>query len=351
MIFWKKWFWKQNKEVLFIVIFSCLIGFLITSELSFVMQNRSKAHFLFFPLKYLIFVFLGIIIFSLISGRSWEQIKKISPKMFLMFLFLTFLTLIIGQKNNGVRRWIIFGPICLQSSEFLKILILYMNANYLAENNHKMCLICLGVTCVSLLLQPDLGMTLLTLISSGAQIFAVKKNIKFYLKLFVIILICLVLSGVFLATYAKNRLLIFLGKKQGFQVIQGLKMLKKTSIFGAAVDIYIPDSHCDFVFTEICGFFGIIVAVVIICLPIILNRSLWSYFDSKTFENDSKQIFLFGLGAQYFIQTYIHILSNLVIIPTKGMNLPLISFGGSNVMSYLLLFGFISCLTKKKSIT
>jgi cell division protein FtsW (lipid II flippase) len=350
MNFWKHWFWKQNKEVLFIIIFSSLIGFIISAELSFVMQTRMQQLFLSFPLKYVIFCLVGIILFFIFSLVKWHKLRNWLPRLFYIILILTFITLLIGRKTNSVRRWIFIGPISIQTSEFLKVLVLYMNAYYLSKNDHKMCLVIIGISTFSLLLQPDLGMTLLLLSSSAVQIFAVYKNIKTYMKIFAGLFGLLLLSGIFLATYAKNRLLIFLGKKQGFQVIQGLKLLKQSSLFGSINNIYVPDSHCDFVFTEICGFFGIIIAIIIICLPLLLNKSIWSYFDVKTFENDEKQIFLLGLGAQYTIQTYIHILSNLVIIPTKGMNLPMISFGGSNVLSYFMLFGLISSITNRKDI-
>lgn len=344
---WKKWLWKQNKEILFIITFSCLLGFIISSKLSFIMQHRMKNNFWIFPLKYSVFVVLGGILYLFISSWSWEEAQNKIPKLFFFFIFLTLLTIIVGKKINGVRRWIFLGPISLQSSEFLKVVTPYMTAKYLSEDNHLMSVISIFVSCALLLLQPDLGMTILLLTTCAAQIFLVKKNLKLYAKILGSIIVLLFISGIFLAKYAKKRILIFLGKEQGYQITQGLKSLKKSTIFGVPSSVYIPDSHCDFVFTEICSFFGIIVAIMVIILPLILSRVVRKRLD-ENFSQDPKQIFLLGLFIQYNTQSYIHILSNLAIIPTKGMNLPLISFGGSNVICYFMLFGLVASIVNKK---
>lgn len=342
---WKEWLWRQNKEALFILVFSSIIGFIISTKLSFTMAARHKQAFFIFPIKYLLFLAIGTVLYTIFSSLDWKRLEEYLPKCFYLFVFLCILTLILGRKINGVRRWIFIGSFSLQASEFLKFLILYMNAKYLAQDQHWKCVINLGISCILFLLQPDLGMTVLMIFSSCVQIVTVNKNLKLYVKLLMIVIVLLLLSGIFLATYSHNRFSIFLGKEKGYQIVQGLKLLKQSSIFGIPATIYIPDSHCDFVFTEVCGFFGIIVGIFITFLPILLYKSILPHLNKKTLCDDRKQIFLLGLSSQYLIQCYIHICSNLSIIPTKGMNLPIISFGGSNVICYFWFFGLISSLT------
>ena len=259
-MFLKKWFWQQDKVILFTMLFSLFIGFMTITKLSFVLSNRFSSHFLFFILKQGIFIFIGLICFFIFSIINWNKMKRVLWIGFVLFLIITFITVVIGTKVNGVRRWLHFGSFTLQSSEFLKVFSIYPIAYLLSKSKHSLVIILLFITVGSLLIQPDLGMSFLVSSTAASQIFLKGQNLMLYFKIFGVVLIFGILSALFLAEYAKNRILIFFGQKKGFQIEQAIKLISSSSIYGQNdSNIYIPDSHCDFIFTEICGFFGIFI--------------------------------------------------------------------------------------------
>jgi cell division protein FtsW len=347
-MFLKKWFWQQDKVILFTMLFSLFIGFMTITKLSFVLSNRFSSHFLFFILKQGIFIFIGLICFFIFSIINWNKMKRILWIGFVLFLIITFITVVIGTKVNGVRRWLHFGSFTLQSSEFLKVFSIYPIAYLLSKSKHSLVIILLFITVGSLLIQPDLGMSFLVSSTAASQIFLKGQNLMLYFKIFGVVLIFGILSALFLAEYAKNRILIFFGQKKGFQIEQAIKLISSSSIYGQNdSNIYIPDSHCDFIFTEICGFFGIFIAIVIIFLPILINLRIFQK-TKEDYDSDDKQLLMLGIGFHYAIQMYFHILSNLGVVPTKGVTLPFFSFGGSSIIAQCCLFGILSSILKRK---
>ena len=342
----KKWIWELDKVVFFSIFFLEFLSSITVLKLSYIMSNRFKTSMdLIFFFKHFVFIFISIILIFIFSRLEWKTARKYAIYIFFIALSLNFVTIIFGQKSNGVRRWIRFGSFSLQSSEFLKALIIIPITQYLMESDHKKVIKLLSISVISCLLQPDLGMTFLIISSSVSLIFLRGENFSHYIKIVLISLCGLFFSGAFLAKYALNRIMIFFGKKEGFQISQSLKALSTSTLFGEKDHIYIPDSHCDFIFAEIVSTFGILIGILIISIPI----SLFFYVINKTknYEEGEKYIAL-GIVNQLCIQSYLHILSNLAFIPTKGLNLPFVSFGGSSLMAHSISIGCLLNILKKK---
>ncbi len=202
-----------------------------------------------------------------------------------------------------------------------------------------------AIAIFSCLIQPDLGMTFLICITTGMLILITGEYLKYYFIVALITLSTFIISGIFLAKYSVSRLLIFFGQKQNFQVQQSLIGLAQSNIIGIKQKIYIPDAHCDFIFSEICIDFGYIMAAIIIIIPIIIIYKCLPHIKKLSIE---KTFILVSSVSLFSFQTYFHILSNLKFVPTKGLTLPFISHGGSSLLAYGILFGIILNLTKKQ---
>ena len=343
----RQWFWGIDKKIIISIAFLELLGTLTILRLSFIMSNRFHASYdLIFFLKHIVFVAGSAILLFIFSYFPWRKIKKICNLLFFIALFLNFLTILLGTKVNGVRRWIRISGFSFQSSEFSKTLIVFPVAKLLTKGNHKYNLILIGVAVLSCVIQPDLGMTLLTLSSAGSLVFLKGENFKDYLKIILGTFVCLVLSGLFLTKYASNRLMIFFGKKEGFQISQSLQLFASSRVIGEDINnIYVPDSHCDFMFAEINSGFGIIAGIIVICIPILLFQIV----RKKTRGlHDEDKLIAIGIVNQFAIQSFLHILSNLAFIPTKGLNLPFASSGGSALLAYSIVFGALLGLFRKR---
>lgn len=343
----RKWFWQIDKLIIICLGFLELLGNFTILKISYTMSSRFKTSYdLIFFFKHFTFTGISIFLIFVFSYLPWKRTKKICNFLFFVFLFLNFLTIIIGSKSNGTRRWIHLGGLfSLQSSEFVKTLIVFPVADFLSKGKHKQNLILIGISVLSCLLQPDLGMTFLILSSSSSLIFLKGENLKQYASIVMFSLIGLFISGVFLAKYALNRIMIFFGKKSGFQIIQSLKSFSEASLIGETQNnIYIPDSHCDFMFAELVSSFGIIIGIIVILIPMIL---MFHINDKNKKYSDCDKLISNGIVLQLAVQTYFHVLSNLAFVPTKGLNLPFVSFGGSSILAYSLSFGALLSLTKR----
>jgi cell division protein FtsW len=343
----KKWFWSIDKNILSGVLFLVFIGTITIIKISSIMALRFGAiNEMSFVLKHFFFIGLGIFFIFFLSYLSWQKTRFISYVFFTVMLILNFLTIIIGPSINGVHRWINIGGFSFQSSEFVKTLIVMPSAYFLSTSQHRKNILLIGVSAFSCVIQPDLGMTFLIISISSVLALLKNENLKEYFKVAMMVLGAGVISGIFLAKYAFNRLLIFLGKKQGFQISQTLKKFAFSKILGESSDyIYVPDSHCDFIFAELSATFGIVISLIVIIIPFFIFISARKKISH--YMSEEKILIVLGIISQFCIQSFFHILSNLGLVPTKGLNLPFVSIGGSNLLAYSFSFGILLCLTKK----
>lgn len=343
----RQWAWKIDKAIFTCIIILELFGLLTVLKLSPIMSNRfhveSGMNFFF---KHCIYITLSLINIFIFSHFSPEKTKKVCIYLFFIFLFLNISTVVLGRKINGTRRWLQLFGFSLQPSEFVKTLIVFPISYLLSLNLHKYIIGLMCISAASCLLQPDLGMTFLIISSSASLVFLKGDNYKQYLKLLLSVLVGIILSGIFITKYAVNRILIFLGKKEGFQIQQSLKLIASSKIIGEdSSNIYVPDSHCDFMFVEIVSGFGLMAGFIIICIPIFI---LFRVLKHKNHISEENLLIVIGIAIQINIQTYFHILSNLGFLPTKGLNLPFASFGGSSLIAHSIAIGALLSIISRK---
>ena len=358
--------WKNIDKFIFsliILLFITGLFFSLVSTSLLVSDKMDTNDYAFF-FKHLFFVFLGIIVIFVLSSMNEEKLLKISPTIFLLSLVFLFLVPFIGVEVNSAQRWIDlyflprFQPI-EPVKPFLIILISLILSSEKYKNIYFKYLISFLITLlIGLLLaaQPDIGQTLLVFFSWSVLIFISGINIIF------LITSCLILSTTlyFLIKfvpkfeYIKNRILSFFNSETGTHNAQSEKAIDSITsggFFGKGIGEgtlknRVPEAHTDYIISVISEEFGVIAIILILFLFLIF---IYSIFKKVYLENKERtKLILVGCASLVLVQAMIHIGVNIRLLPTTGMTLPFISYGGSSIISISILSGIVLNLTKRK---
>ena len=313
---------------------------------------HTKSHFT----KLIIFTFM-MLIFSLINIKFWFSIGYLSYLVVVGLLIWTFL---FGITSSGSQRWIDLYFINLQPSELMKIFIILCLAKYFhrmkLENVNSLYTILTSLIIILLpmglvIVQPDLGTSLLIAISGIAVLWFAGINNKYFIYTMLGFVISLPFIIAFLKPYQKLRVLTFLNPDRdplgaGYQIIQSKIAVGSGGIFGKgflkgtqSYLEFLPEKHTDFIFTlfsEEFGFVGsvflLLIYAVIIYRIIAIGASSRSYF---------AKIFCYSFGGAIFVYIAINMSMVLGLLPIVGSPLPIMSYGGSSMLATMIGFGIV----------
>jgi len=358
--------WKNiNKTVLvlIIVLFGLGLFFSLVST-SLIASDKLNTNSYYFFIKHLFFIIVGVFFIIFFSSLKNDNLTKVSAFFFILFLFFLILVPFFGVEVKGSKRWIDipFLP-RFQPIELLKPFLIVILATVLSyENNkniyYKFFLSFLILTPIILLLviQPDLGQTLLAFLTWLSLIFISGINLIFFFVFFV--LLCLLLLGVIYIFpnkfgYILNRLQSFFDPSSGnnYQSEKASEAIISGGFLGKGIGEgtlkdRVPEAHTDYIVSVISEEFGVL---FIIILMIVFLFFVYHVF-KKLYSEDSNQtkLILVGSISIILLQTLIHIGVNIRLLPTTGMTLPYISYGGSSIISTSILSGIILNLTKRR---
>lgn len=359
--FVSNWWWTVDRVLLFSFLGLISIGILMAAAATPMVANRIGLEEFYFLKRHLIYIAPSLLTIFCVSTMEAEQLKKFSTILFIVAIFLTLLTLFFGTEIKGAKRWISIFGFSTQPSEFAKPALAVITAWMLSEQQKypkfrgKFISTILYITFVFLLvLQPDVGMILLTTAVWLGQLFVNGFPIIYAIGLGISGLGALVLAYFFLP-HVTVRIDKFLNPTVGdhYQIDRSLEAFANGGLFGVGpgegiIKKHLPDAHADFVFAvlgEEFGFF-ICVFVVILIAFIVVYGMLRALKESDLFTILASV----GLLAQLGLQAFVNIASALLLIPTKGMTLPFISYGGSSMIAASITAGMILALVKKKMI-
>tara|TARA_B100001059_G_scaffold234036_1_gene275514 strand:+ start:867 stop:1994 length:1128 start_codon:yes stop_codon:yes gene_type:complete len=359
-------YWRNiDKKILFSFLLLFFLGlfFSFSSTSSLAGERLNKDYYFFFS-KHLSFSILALLIMIFISTIDTLLLKKLVIPIFIVSFISLVLVPIVGIEVKGAKRWLDLYFLRLQPIEILKPFFILMTVKILTleklQNSKVRYFLSFLLLCSVIILlvgQPDLGQSILL---TGTWIFTVfisGVNI-FYLFGFFSIFIISFTSLLFLLPerfgYIINRLITFFDPGQGdrFQSSAALDAIKLGGFAGQGMGEGIlkdrvPEAHTDYVIAIISEEYGSIVSVMII--------SIFLYISFRIIKNCSSQddvfikISLCGLATLLIFQTFIHAGVNTNLIPTTGMTLPFLSYGGSSLMGSAILAGIILNYTKNKS--
>ena len=363
--FYYEW-WKNIDKTLFVLIiflFSLGLFFSLVST-SLIASDKLDTNNYFFFFKHFLYILIGIIVLIFFSSLSKKNLFKVSFYLFFISLFFLFLVPILGTEVKGSKRWLnLFFLPRFQPIEIVKPFIIIFIATILCSEKNfniyfKYLLTFIAITpvCLLLMIQPDIGQTLLVFLSWVILVFISGISLPIILTLFSFLLLFLIYIVFFISKFAyiKNRILSFFSPSDGthnFQSDKAIDAINSGGYFGKGIGEgtlknRVPEAHTDYIISVISEEFGV---VAIVLLLILFLSFIYTVFKRIYLEKSEKvKLVLTGATCLIIFQAMIHIGVNIRLFPTTGMTLPFLSYGGSSIVGVSILSGIILNLTKRK---
>ena len=329
----------------------------------FAMYSSEQGKFSYYTQSHLYRFVIFFTVFIIVAFFRIQFWSKSAYLFYFIILILLFAVDFYGVTASGSKRWINLFFINLQPSELMKVALIIFLARYYYKiplenvSNIKHIVLPLFALIVPVFLvasQPDLGTAILIALGGFAVIWLAGLRIKFFLYLF-FILICLIPIGVsFLKPYQKSRILTFFNPERdplgaGYQIIQSKIAVGSGGIFGKGflqgsqsyLD-YLPEKHTDFIFTLFSEEFGFVGSIVLLLIYVlIMYRIVAIGIQSKS---NFAKLYCFGFAAAFFFYVTVNMSMVLGLLPIVGAPLPIMSYGGSAMLSMMLGLGIVmSC--------
>lgn len=354
---------QYDRHILFAALALLMLGLVMVCSASITMAESKTGQPLYFFIRQLIYALMGLgLAAAVLSVRlfSWQQL---APQLLLFGIILLALVLIpgIGREVNGSARWLPLGPVNLQVAELIKLFAIIYIADYLQRHQGQIStamagilapMVLLAIASFLLLLQPDMGSIVVILSTVVAMLFLGGARISIF------VMMISVLGGLFyllvtLAPYRLQRLQSFMDPwadpfGSGFQLTQALIAFGRGDWLGVGLGssmqklFYLPEAHTDFLYSIIAEELGLIGALVVIALFFVL---IWRALAIGRAAELAGQRFgaqlAYGIGIWLGIQACVNIGVNMGALPTKGLTLPLMSYGGSSLIIVCIAIGLL----------
>ena len=360
-----EWWKNIDKFILALVSLLFLVGlFFSLVSTSLIASDKLNTNDYLFFFKHLIFLCIGAFSIYIFSSMDRENLFKISIIFFSGSILLLLLVPLIGVEVKGSKRWIDlyllprFQPIELVKPFLIVFLSIILSSQRYANVYIKYLvsfLVTLSIVFL-LVLQPDIGQTLLILFSWLVLIFISGISFIFLISLFFILILLFTYLILFVSkfSYIKSRIFSFFDPDTGthnFQSDKAIESIISGGFFGKGIGEgtlknRVPEAHTDYIISVISEEFGIIAIILILFLFLIFIHAV---FKKVNFENDDRsKLVLVGCVTLILMQVIIHVGVNIRLFPTTGMTLPFISYGGSSIVGVSIISGIILNLTKRK---
>jgi cell division protein FtsW len=353
------WWWTVDRVTLGMLMVIMVCGVALVAAASPSVAIRIEANPYHFIIRHLIVLVPSLLVMIGISMLNLQQVWRLALVMLGTSILCLMLVLVIGTEIKGAQRWIQLPGFSLQPSEFAKPSFLVVAAWFLARQKDKptfpgflMAAGLYAVVVALLLLQPDMGMTFVVSCCFFAVIFLAGLPLRW-----VVLLGALSIGGLFLAYFGfhhvQSRVDRFLNPESGdtYQIDRSLLAFQNGGLFGTGpgqgtVKNTIPDAHADFIFAVAGEELGMIAVIaLVIMFAYILVRGY-----NRIMDTDNIFVILAsgGLLTMFGLQALVNMGSTLHLLPTKGMTLPFISYGGSSLLSMAIAMGMLLALTRRQ---
>ena len=350
-----------DKALVMVVLALITIGLIIVMSASIPVAERLHNNPFHFVIRHVVYILLALTACAIciqIPMRYWREYNA----WFLLLAFILLLVvLFIGKTVNGSTRWIVLGPITIQAAEPAKLFFFCYLASFLVRRYEDVTenwsgfikpLIVFFVLATLLLEQPDLGTVIVMFVTTVGLLFlAGARLVQFYGLLFTGVLS--VVSLIIYEPYRKQRLLTFWDPwsdrwDTGYQLTQSLMAFGRGDWFGQGLGNslqkleYLPEAHTDFivaVLAEEMGFVGLTTLLILIFVLVFKALKLGNRAikQSRPFE----AYFSYAIGIWFSFQTVVNVGGSLGVLPTKGLTLPLVSYGGSSLIIMAIAVGVL----------
>lgn len=343
-----------DKWLLIAVVGLLIIGLMMVASSSVMVSTKyfhQPFHFLIRQVCYLFVGFLIAMLVLRVDSTTWEH-YSVSLLLICFVLLLIVLIPGIGRVVNGSRRWLSLGPIAIQVSELAKVTMILYLSGYLVRQKQSMDknvmgfikpMLVLSVFAVLLLKEPDFGATVVITGTVMAMLFLTGVRLRYYLGLLLLVGVCLAVIAVS-SPYRMLRLTAFLNPwadqfNSGYQLTQSLIAFGRGGWLGLGLGegvqklLYLPEAHTDFLFAVLAEELGLLGILLVMGLYSIL---VWRGFVIGLTAYSRDHFFAaytaYGITFWIGLQAAINMGVNSGILPTKGLTLPLLSYGGASLV-------------------
>ncbi|MDA0148759.1 cell division protein FtsW [Vibrio sp. LaRot3] len=355
----KTWFTHSAPQALFdrqlvwISLGLMLTGLVMVTSASFPISSRLTGQPFHFMFRHAVFLLLALSTAAVILQIPLKRWSQYSMWLLGLSIFLLFVVLVAGKSVNGASRWIPLGLFNLQPAEVAKLSLFIFMSGYLVRKQDEVRatffggffkpILVFGTLAVLLLFQPDLGTVIVMLVTLFGMLFIAGAKLSQFLAL-VVVGIGAVIGLILAEPYRIKRVTSFLDPWEnpfgsGYQLTQSLMAFGRGDWFGQGLGnsiqklAYLPEAHTDFVFAvlaEELGFIGVVLVLMLI-FSLVLKAV---FIGRRAFESDEffGGYLAFGIGIWFAFQTLVNVGAAAGIVPTKGLTLPLISYGGSSLI-------------------
>ncbi|PCI72940.1 MAG: putative lipid II flippase FtsW [Gammaproteobacteria bacterium] len=342
-----------DKILLGVVVMLIAIGMImVTSSSMYYAQNTFNGHSFYFINRHIIYLVISFFFAVLVLTQPVIRWQKFGPYLLVAGIILLVVVLFAGKSVNGSRRWLGIGPLTFQVSEVVKLFVIVYLAGYLVRRTDEIQnqfagffkpLMVLALISALLLKEPDFGATVVILSTSMAMLFLGGAKLWQFLGLGVVVSATLV-GLVFSADYRIKRILVFLDPWKdpfgdGYQLTQSLIAYGRGNIFGEGLGnslqklSYLPEAHTDFIFAVLAEEQGLIGVFIVLLLFFILFYRSMNIGRTALMQQRSYSAYLaYGIGFWLTFQALINIGVTSGALPTKGLTLPFVSYGGNSLL-------------------
>lgn len=331
-----------------------IIGLMMVASSSVVISTKyyhEPFHFLIRQSAYLLFGLMVAFVVVRVDSSIWS---KYSVHLLIICIGLLILVLIpgVGRVVNGSRRWLSLGPVGIQVSELVKLTMVIYIAGYLVRQKESVNqtilgflkpMAVLGLIVILLLLEPDFGATVVITSTVMAMLFLMGVKLRYYLSLLVVVALGMIFIAIS-APYRMARLTAFLNPwadqfDSGYQLTQALIAFGKGGWLGVGLGesiqkmLYLPESHTDFLFAVLAEELGLIGVLLVLALyGILIVRGFMIGLLAYKQERRFAAFTAYGLVLWLGLQAIINMGVNSGLLPTKGLTLPFLSYGGASLV-------------------
>lgn len=347
---------ELNLVIIVVVIMIATVGFaLLYSVAGGAMDPWAKKQIIRFVIG-----MVGMVVIALVDIRVWMFLAY--PFYFLSLMLLVIVS-VMGQSGMGATRWIDLGFMNLQPSELMKIALVLALARYYhclaKEETGKytrliMPVFLIGVPVVLVLIQPDLGTALLIIIGGLSILFCGGVRLWLFALGFVAMIPAAFGAWNYMKPYQQKRVLTFLNPERdplgaGYHSIQAKIAVGSGGVYGKGFIQgsqsqlnFLPEKHTDFIFTVLAEEFGLMGGLGLLGLYMILLA--YALIISMSVSSQFGRLLSFGIAVTFFLYMFINMAMNLGMVPVVGVPLPLVSYGGSAMLSLMVGIGFVLCV-------
>ena len=350
--------WAIDQTLILGVVILCSIGLVMVSSATLDYSYEKTGSSFHFIARHLIYMIIGLITASILSRIKLDFFNDYSKYFLIMSFALSLIVFLpgLGKEINGATRWLNLGFITLQVTEISRLFLLIWICSYLSRNDvnqaFNKCLFMVIILSTILIFQKDLGSIILLVSSFFALALILGLSLKKFFIYFIIVCFAII-PLIILQPYRLARMISFLDpwsdpSGTGYQLMQSLLAFGKGGFFGLGLGssvqklFYLPESYNDFILALIAEELGLIFTLLIIIVFYVIFLRIFS-LAKKSFINNLNFAgnLSYMIGFLITFQAIIHIMVNIGLFPTKGMGLPFISYGGTNLLVMFICFGIL----------